>query len=63
MKKNKWRPSIIIWQLDLKDDDICVQTFYFLTKRGVKRFLKIHKNEIEEQNLSWSWGGEQLWLW
>lgn len=59
----KFTPSIIIWQLDLKENDVCFQSFYFLTKKGIERFLKIHKKEIEEQNLSWSCGGIQLWLW
>lgn len=61
---NKWTPSIVIWQLDLSDENgICFQNEYFFTKKGVERFLKIHKKEIEEQNLSWSFGGVQLWLW
>ena len=60
--KNKWTPSIVIWQLDLSDKNGIFQNEYFLTKRGVKRFLKIHEKEIKEQNLSWSLGGVQLWL-
>ena len=60
----KYTPSIIIWRLDLEDEnDMCFQTEYFLTEKGVKRFLKIHKKEIEEQNLSYTYGGVQLWLW
>ena len=61
----KWTPSIIIWKLDLeeKGNGEYFQSLYFITQRGVKRFLKNHKKEIEEQDLSWSWGGEQLWFW
>lgn len=65
MKKEKWTPSIVIWQLDLREKgkDECFQSLYFLTKRGVERFLKKHEKEIEEQELSWSLGGEQLLFW
>ena len=62
-RKNKFTPSIIIWQLDLRDENGVFQTEYFLTQKGVRRFLEVHKKEIEEQNVEWSYGGEQLWLW
>ena len=62
-KRNKFTPSIIIWQLDLEDENGIFQNEYFLTKRGVERFLKIHKEEMEEQNIKWCCGGVQLWLW
>jgi len=60
----KITPSIIIWHLELIDEEYeSVQSLYFLTKRGVERFLKIHEKEIDEQKLKWCCGGEQLWLW
>ena len=58
----KWRPSIIIWDLELRDiEHETVQHLYFLTKRGVERFVKNHGEEIKD--LLWIYGGGQLWLW
>lgn len=60
----KFTPSIVIWHLELIDEEHeCVQSLYFLTKKGVERFLKVHEKEIDEQKLKWCWGGEPLWLW
>ena len=60
----KFTPYILIYHLELKDKNTDTsQSLYFLTKRSVKRFLKNHKKEIEEQNLTWSYGGERLWIW
>lgn len=63
--KDKWTPSILIWQLDLKESgkDEPFQSIYFLTRRGVERFLKKHKKEMEEENIVWFYGGERLWFW
>lgn len=63
--KNKWTPSIIIWHLELGESgkDESFQSLYFLTEKGVKRFLKMNKKEIEKENMVYRYGGEQLWLW
>lgn len=57
-------PSIIIWRLELilKGYEDFPEYYYFLTQGGVRRFLKRHEAEIKE-DYTWSWGGEQLWLW
>ena len=57
-------PSIIIWKLELtqKGFEDIPQCFYFLTKGGVRRFLKRFESEIKE-NFTWRWGGVPLWLW
>ena len=57
-------PSIIIWKLELteKGFEDAPQYFYFLTKGGIKRFLKRHKLETKK-DYTWSWSGAQLWLW
>lgn len=59
----KFTPSILIWHLELKekDSEIAFQNIYFLTRKGVERFLKKHENELI--NYSWSYGCEQLWFW
>lgn len=57
-------PSIIIWRLTLthKDYEDLPEYYYFLTEGGVRRFLKRHEAEIQDE-FTWSWGGIQLWLW
>lgn len=63
--KEKWTPSIRIWQLDLKEkvEEYPFQSLYFFTKRGAKRFLKTHEKEIKEDGIAWCIGGERLWFW
>lgn len=63
--KNKWTPSIIIWHLEFgeSEKDEPFQSLYFLTEKGVKRFLKMNKKEIEKENMVYRYGGEQLWFW
>lgn len=59
----KYTPSIMIWNLELKEIDskIPFQNIYFLTHKGIERFLEKHKNELID--CSWSYGAERLWFW
>lgn len=66
VKKNMCKlPNIIIYELELieKGYEDFPQHFYFLTKGGLKRFVKRNKLEENNKNYIWSWGGVQLWLW
>ena len=56
--------SKFIWELELidKDTDVVIDRIHFLTKRGVRRFLKQHENQIKKDNMKYIWGGRQLWL-
>lgn len=55
-------PFITIWNLELrsKGSNVVFQNVYFLTRKGVKRFLKKHEDELIDCN--WNCGGVQLWL-
>lgn len=55
--------SILIWHLELREKgiDVPFQNIYFLTRRGLERFLKRHEEEFT--NYSLSYGVEQLWFW
>ena len=59
----RFTPSITIWHLELfNKDHERVSEFFFLTRKRVERFLKVHEKEIDELGLSCAWGGEPLWL-
>lgn len=56
-------PSIVIWNLELSDkkNGTVVMNIYFLFCCMAKRFMRKHKTELEEYDVSLH--GEPLWLW
>ena len=59
----KIKPHIMIWRLDIGDEDGReLQTEFFLTEKGIKRFLAAHEKELKEQELEVTYGQIQLWL-
>ena len=60
----KFKPCITIWQMDLIRDDLYYfRREYFLTKRAANRFLKKHKKEINQPNVTWEYRVLTVWLW
>jgi hypothetical protein len=62
MKKIKWKPSIIIWHLEVECDGNHSYHYYFLTYEKARKFWVKCKEEFSTCS-SVSIGGEQLWLW
>lgn len=58
-------PHIIIWNFTVNnlDNGMVMENHYFLTRRGAKRFMKKHSDELEQEGYSCSFGGEPLWFW
>lgn len=57
----KFTPHIIIWELDLKIDDTVIDSYYFLTYRGSKKFWEKNKENWKDYQVVL--GGEPLWFW
>ena len=62
MKKIKWKPSIIIWHLEVECDEEYSYHYYFLIYERARRFWEKNKEKFSICS-SVSIGGEQLWLW
>ena len=59
----KIKPHIMIWRLDIGDEDGReLQTEFFLTEKGIKRFLAAYEKELKEQELEVTYDQIQLWL-
>lgn len=57
----KFTPHIIIWELDLGIDGTVIDSYYFLTYKGAKKFWE--KNEENWKDYQVALGGEPLWFW
>ena len=62
MKKIKWKPSIIIWHLEVECDEKYSYHYYFLTYEKARRFWEKDKEKFSTCS-SVSIGKELLWLW
>lgn len=58
--------GITIWHLVIttrfEDGDCVDEDHYFFTKRGMKKFIKKFEKQMEEENKTYSYGGETLWF-
>ena len=61
MKKNKWAPSIIFYEVVIEFEENLEQRLYFLSLKRAEKFLANHKEELKDYNTYI--GGVQLWLW
>ena len=57
----KFKPRIIIWELDLRIDGTVIESYYFLTYKSAKRFWKKNKENWKDYQVVL--GGESLWFW
>lgn len=56
------RLSIRIWELEFSLDGMKIDTFFFLSERACRKFLKENEKEIRRMGLSYSYGGVRLWF-
>lgn len=56
------RLSIRIWELEFHLEGMDVSTFFFLSERACRKFLKENEEEIRRLGLSYRYGGERLWF-
>ena len=61
MKKNKWAPSIIFYEVVIEFEENLEQRLYFLSYKRAEKFLAKHKEELKDYNTYIS--GVQFWLW
>ena len=60
-KKNKWAPSIVIYEVVIEFEENLEQRLYFLSSKRAEKFLANHKEELKDYNTYI--GGVQIWLW
>lgn len=57
----KFTPHITIWEVDIAQDDAVFYSYYFLTYKGAKKFIRKHLEEWKDYQVIL--GGEPLWFW
>ena len=59
--EHKFRPSVLIYVVDIGDDNGWFDHYYFWTRKSAEKFFEKNMKEMcPEYHIGW--GGEALWI-